>query len=526
MTPNKKYNFTIPLLTSVAVSIGMLIGYKLHSNMPISKSFFTSKEKTTYDEVIELVKKRYVDDVKTDSIGQIAIQSVLSTLDPHSNFIPESELKEVNETLEGKFEGIGVEFNVFSDTVHIVSVIRNGPSEKANLQVGDMILKVNDSSAIGSINAEKFKKWVKGPAGTPVSLTISRNGKVIKQEIIRRSIPLTSIDASYMIDGEAGYLKLNRFSGNTYREFMVEMEKLKSQGMTKLILDLRDNGGGILEEAIDIADEFIEADKLIVFTEGKHSPKKEFKAKRPGIFEEGKIIVIMNESSASASEVLAGALQDHDRAMIVGMRSFGKGLVQEQFSLSDGSALRLTTARYYTPLGRSIQKSYFEGSEKYHQEIYSRMQESKPETTKLKQRKEFKTPKGKVLYDNEGITPDQIIARDIKFLDSTVIQIFENNLIGKFSYRTYLLEKDNIKKFKNQSEYYELFNNDSRLMNTFKTYSQSEKLKLLPINEKGIPLIINRIKAQIARLAWDESAYFYVINKEDPAFQAAVAALN
>jgi len=526
MTPNKKYSFTTPLLISVAVSIGMLIGYKLHSNMPISKSFFTSKEKTTYDEVIELVKKRYVDEIKTDSISEIAIQSVLSALDPHSNFIPGSELMEMNEDLEGKFEGIGVEFNVFSDTVHVLSVIKNGPSEKAKLEVGDRIIKVNDSSVIGNINADKFKQWVKGPAGTAVNLTISRNGKLIKQEIVRGSIPLTSIDASYMIDKEAGYLKLNRFSGNTYREFMVEMEKLKSQGMTKLILDLRDNGGGILEEAIDIADEFIGGDKLIVYTEGKHSPKKEYKAKRPGVFEEGKIVIIMNEGSASASEVLAGALQDHDRAIIVGMKSFGKGLVQEQFSLNDGSALRLTTARYYTPLGRSIQKSYVEGSEKYHQEIYSRMHESKQDTAMLKKRKEFKTPKGKVLYDNEGIMPDQFITRDLKNLDSTVLQVFENNLIGKFSYRTFLSEKNNIKKFKNQAEYYALFNNNMRLMNAFKAYSQSEQIKFLPVNEKGIPLIINRIKAQIARLAWDESAYFYVINKEDPAFQAAVAALN
>ena len=526
MTPNKKYNFTIPLLISVAVSIGMLIGYKLHSNMPISKSFFTSKEKTSYDEVIELVNKRYVDDIKTDSISQIAIQSVLSALDPHSNFIPGSELMEMNEDLEGRFEGIGVEFNMFNDTVHILSVIKNGPSEKAKLEVGDRILKVNDSQATGSKNADKFKQWVKGPAGTPVNLTISRNGGIIKQEIIRGSIPLTSVDASYMIDKEAGYLKLNRFSGNTYREFMVEMEKLKSQGMNKLILDLRDNGGGILEEAIDIADEFIGGDKLIVFTEGKHSPKKEYKSKRPGIFEEGKIVVIMNEGSASASEVLAGALQDHDRAIIIGMKSFGKGLVQEQFSLNDGSALRLTTARYYTPLGRCIQKSYVDGSEKYRQEIYSRMHETKHDTVLNKKRKEFKTPKGKVLYDNDGIMPDQVISRDFNILDSTVMQVFQNNFIGKFSYNTYLREKINIKKFKNQEEYYDMFNNNNQLMNALKAYSQTEKLKFQPFNEKGIPLIINRIKAQIARLAWDESAYFYVINKEDPAFQAAVAALN
>jgi carboxyl-terminal processing protease len=234
----------------------------------------------------------------------------------------------------------------------------------------------------------------------------------------------------------------------------------------------------------------------------------------------------MNEGSASASEVLAGALQDHDRAIIIGMKSFGKGLVQEQFSLNDGSALRLTTARYYTPLGRCIQKSYVDGSEKYRQEIYSRMHETKHDTVLNKKRKEFKTPKGKVLYDNDGIMPDQVISRDFNILDSTVMQVFQNNFIGKFSYNTYLREKNNIKKFKNQEEYYDMFNNNNQLMNALKAYSQTEKLKFQPFNEKSIPLIINRIKAQIARLAWDESAYFYVINKEDPAFQAAVAALN
>ena len=368
-----KIQVALPLFFSIAIIIGMLIGYKLHSNMPNAKSFFQLSGSNKLEEVMNIIENRYVDKVSIDSISEDAIAGLLNKLDPHSVYIPPVNLKEVNEDLEGEFGGIGVQYNVFDDTVHILSVLDGGPAEKAGLKIGDMILSVGDSIATGLNQSTRFKNWVKGPSGSEVTLKLKRENNLLIKKIQRGIIPLTSIDAVYMLDKGTGLIRLNRFSENTYEEFMQSLEKLKKLGMQNLILDLRDNGGGILGEAVDIADEFIEGNEMIVYTEGKNNPKKEYISKRPGLFEKGKLIVLLNESSASASEVLAGALQDLERATIVGRRSFGKGLVQEQFSLIDGSALRLTVARYFTPLGRSIQKPYSNGNEEYKKEILNRL---------------------------------------------------------------------------------------------------------------------------------------------------------
>ena len=523
MYSKNKYSYTYPLLFSIAVVIGMLIGYKLHSNMPISKSFFSTKEKNSLDEVLDIIQRRYVDKVNTDSTEALAIQTVLSSLDPHSNYIPISALTEMNEDIVGQFEGIGVEFNIFSDTVHILSVLKNGPSAKAGLLVGDKIMKVNDSSTIGIKDSEQFKKWVKGPSGSVVNLTILRNEKFISKQIARGSIPITSVDAAYMVDHETGYIRLNRFSANTYREFMTEMEKLNKQGLKKLLLDLRDNGGGILDEAVNIADEFISGDKLIVYTEGKNSPRKDYKAKRPGLFEEGKVIILLNENSASASEVLAGAMQDHDRATIVGRNSFGKGLVQEQFSLSDGSALRLTTARYYTPLGRSIQKPYSNGSEEYHRNYLNRFHHVDTNSNITANGKIFKTAGGKILYESNGIAPDIKVLNENNRYDSVVIKVYENNLIGNFSYRKYIHEKSNIAKMKIPAELSKYLADKNKLINEMREFAKTQG-KILPVfNEVETSFIYQRIAAQLARLAWGDNAYFTYLNQNDEGYKRAIA---
>jgi carboxyl-terminal processing protease len=254
---NRKINTALPILFSIAVILGMFVGYKLHSNMPMTKSFFSSSGSNRLNEVMQLVKKRYVDKVNVDSITDNAINKVLESLDPHSVFIPASDLLAVNENLEGHFEGIGIEFNIFDDTVHILSVLENGPAKISGMMVGDKILMVNDSVSIKLKDTEKFKSWVKGPGGTKVSLKIMRENKIMTLQVTRGKIPITSLDASYMIDKDHGYIKLNRFSANTYAEFIEALERLKKEGMKSLILDLRDNGGGILEEAIDIVDEFL-----------------------------------------------------------------------------------------------------------------------------------------------------------------------------------------------------------------------------------------------------------------------------
>jgi carboxyl-terminal processing protease len=487
--------------------------------MPNAKSFFQFSGKNKLEEVMNIIENRYVDKVSIDSVSEDVIAELLNKLDPHSVYIPPINLKEVNEDLVGEFGGIGVQFNVFDDTVHILAVLEGGPAEKAGLKIGDMILSVGDSTATGLKQSEKFKNWVKGPAGSEVTLKIKRENALLTKKIQRGTIPLTSIDAVYMIDRETGLIRLNRFSENTYEEFMQSLEKLKKSGMQKLILDLRDNGGGILGEAVDIADEFIEGNELIVYTEGRNNPKREYISKRPGLFEKGKLIVLLNESSASASEVVAGALQDLDRATIVGRRSFGKGLVQEQYSLADGSALRLTVARYYTPLGRSIQKPYGNGNEEYRKEILNRLmhgENEKKDSASTKNSKKYKTKSGKELFGGGGITPDNFIGLDSIFYDTSVNKFYINNAIGNFSYKYYVKNKSILSKYKQSNEFCNNFELENSVIKDFMAFSEKEGIMPYKLNSTEIVYLKTRIKALISRILWRDSGYHMVLNENDP----------
>lgn len=506
---NNKFNTAIPFLFSIAVVLGMFIGYKLHSNMPNASGITNSTRPNSLQEVLQLVQQRYVDKIDIDSTSTEAINDLLKTLDPHSIYIPIEKMMEVNEDMEGQFFGIGIEFNVFNDTVHVLSVVKDGPAEKAGIEVGDKILKVNDSIATGKlISSERFKKWVKGPLGTAVSLKLLRDQQQIEKKLLRGSIPLTSVDAAYISQNKIGYLRLNRFSGNTYKEFMEAMQQLKEQGMESLILDLRDNGGGILEESVDILDEFIGGDQLLVYTMGNNHPKKEYKAKRRGIFETGKMTVLINEGSASASEIIAGALQDLKRATIIGRRSFGKGLVQEQYTLTDGSALRLTTARYYTPLGRSIQKPYDKDHYKYQMEIVNRIHHSGKDSS------------------TGGILPDQMVALDNIWLDTSLTKLYEKNTIGNFSYRYYIIHKAAISKYKNFYDFESGFNPDNSIVKELELFAAANQVTLTINNNATLNFTKQRIKALIARIAFGETGYFYVLNKDEKIVNTATAVLN
>jgi carboxyl-terminal processing protease len=327
---------------------------------------------------------------------------------------------------------------------------------------------------------------------------------------------------------ENGYIRLNRFSSNTYKEFLESLEKLKASGMKSLVLDLRDNGGGILEEAIDIIDEFIGGEKLIVYTEGVNSPKKEYKAKRSGLFESGKLVVLINEGSASASEVIAGALQDHERATIVGRRSFGKGLVQEQYALSDGSALRLTIARYFTPLGRSIQKPYDEGNDAYEMEVMNRFHKDGLKNTDSSnyQRKPVKTANGKTLYGGGGITPDLAVDIDPLLFDTGYNRIYINNIIGNFAYRYFMANKNSIFTYKNAAAYSNQLNLDDKVLVQMVDFAQKQGVKILLSSPASKDRAKTTIKAMVARLAWNESAYFHVLNQKDETFIRAMEAIR
>ena len=303
----------------------MFFGFKLHQETGTTQGFFKTNKPTSIQEALELIRMKYVDSIGLDSLQQDALNEMMNELDPHSIYIPATNLKEVNEDIIGNFEGIGVEFNIFSDTVHVLYVVPDGPSDKAGLQVGDHIIKVNDSSIVSkTLSSQQIKNMIRGDRGSKVKLTIKRGNTIQDFSITRGTIPLPSVDASYMMGDSTGYIKINKFSEKTYREFMQSLENLRNQGLNQLILDLRGNGGGLMSEAVSIADEFLDGDKLIVSTEGTNAPKREYHARREGIFETGKLVVLVDELTASASEVLAGALQDWGRATIIGRRTFGK----------------------------------------------------------------------------------------------------------------------------------------------------------------------------------------------------------
>ena len=324
----KKLQVWLPLLFAIVMIVGMLIGFRLRGNIRPT-GFFLTRKQTPVEEVMDLINLQYVDSVSTDTLGNDAIEGMLTHLDPHSVFIPATDLSEVNEDLQGNFEGIGVEFQIFDDTVNVINVLPGGPSDKASLQVGDRFLKVGDSVVAGNgITNERIRKLLRGPGSSKVTITLmraSRPGNPLHVDITRGTIPLPSLDAAYMINKETGYIRLNKFSETTHAEFAQAIMGLQKQGLQRLILDLRDNGGGIVDESIAVADDFLDDEKLIVYTQGVRSPKVEYRCQRDGLFEKGKLAILTNEGTASASEILTGALQDWDRATIIGRRTFGKG---------------------------------------------------------------------------------------------------------------------------------------------------------------------------------------------------------
>jgi carboxyl-terminal processing protease len=525
MMGNKKLQIWLPLIFSGVMVLGMFFGYRLANKSGSTKGFFSSNKRSTLQEALDLIKMRYVDSVYFDSLEGKAIQEMMTELDPHSVYLPPVELQEANEDLAGNFEGIGVEFNVFRDTVNVVYVIPNGPSDKAGLQIGDKIIKVNDSSLTRkAFETDEIKKYIRGERGSKAVLQIVRNGKPQTIAVTRGTIPVLSVDAAYMIDKATGYIKLNKFSDNSYEEFMQAMEMLQKQGMQSLIYDLRGNGGGFMNEAVDMADEFLDGDKLIVYTEGVNSKKREYRCKRPGLFEKGKLVILVDELSASASEVLAGALQDWCRATIIGRRTFGKGLVQEQYSLSDGSAMRLTVARYYTPLGRSIQRSYGKGKKVYMDELWDRFNSGEMlSADSLKSHnngKKFTNSCRDTLYDGDGISPNVFIPFDTSRSQQKILRILSNSEFNSFVYNYYLQNKTRIDQYKSANEYTAGFNGAELWNNLLTNMNDSFRLKSAGAKEKD--MIQQRLKALLARFKWRNTGFYQVLNNEDTAVKKAL----
>jgi carboxyl-terminal processing protease len=526
----KKLQVWLPLIFSVVMITGMIFGFKLHQETG-GKDFFARDKKTSLQETLDLIRNKYVDKIGVDSLQDDAINEVMNHLDPHSIYIPASDVASVNEELEGNFEGIGIEFNRFNDTVHVLYVIPGGPSDKAGLQIGDKIFKVNDSSIVnkGLFN-DDIKKLIRGKEGSRVKLTVLRDNTTQFYEVVRGTIPLPSLDASFMTDATTGYIKLNKFAETTYREFMQAMENLQKQGMQKLILDLRDNPGGFVEKATNIADEFLDGDKLIVYTQGANMPRQNYKAGKEGLFEKGKLVVLVNESTASASEILTGALQDWDRATIVGRRTYGKGLVQQPFELSDGSAVRLTIARYYTPSGRSIQRPYDKGKKIYNDDIYERYQHgelfSADSIHYSKDQKLYKTKSGRPVYGGGGIVPDIFVPLDTSSISRSVDLLYLNGRFNNFIYKYYIGHTSEFDRYKSPADFAARYQNSTDVWNHLVNEALKDSIRLKNIPEKDKKNIQDNIKAYLARLKWRTQGFYEVRNSFDPEVQKAKEVLK
>lgn len=488
--------------------------------------------KLKFSSFIDLIERAYVDEVDESELTENAIKSILKELDPHSIYIPASDVKKMNEPLTGNFEGIGIEFNILNDTIMVVSPISGGPSEKLGIQSGDRIIKIEDTVVAGiGYKNEDVIRTLRGPKGTKVTISIMRDGmdKLIEYTIIRDKIPIFSVDAGYMATPTIGYIKVNRFAANTVQELITALSKLKENKPESLILDLRGNSGGYLHAAVQMADQFLEEGKMIVYTQGIHSLKEEYKTTNKGLFQKGKLVVLIDEGSASASEIVSGAIQDHDRGIVIGRRSFGKGLVQKPYTLPDGSAIRLTVARYYTPTGRSIQKPYEGGTDAYRKEIYERLENGElvnPDSIHFPDSLKFKTPNGRIVYGGGGIMPDIFVPLDTtkhtKFYEDVRRKGVINNFALEYAdkNRNKLMDQ-----YKTVSSFDKQFIVDDKLKEEFIKYAKKKGVEKSE-DETFESVLKDLLKALIARDLWGSEAYFEVINQIDPTYQKAIEILQ
>ncbi len=488
-----------------------------------------------FSKTLDYIQKYYVDSVDTEELVEKAIVSMLEDLDPHSNYLTAEEVKAMNEPLHGNFEGIGISFNILNDTILVISPISGGPSEKLGIRAGDRIIKIDGENVagIGITNQDIFDR-LRGEKGTRVTVTILRKGydELLEFQIVRDKIPIFSLDAAYMINKNTGYIKLNRFAATTVDEFEEALKDLREKNLKHLVLDLSGNGGGYMEEAIELADHFLEKNKLIVYTEGLHTPKREHDATSSGDFEDGKLIIIVDEGSASASEIVAGAIQDWDRGFIVGRRTFGKGLVQKPLYLHDGSMLRLTVARYHTPTGRMIQKSYKNGVEEYEREILERFKRGENLSQKNNELpdslKYYTLKKNRIVYGGGGIMPDFFVPVDTSSYSDYYRELVRKGIISRFildyldkNREKLLNEYNDFDSFLRKFEITESFFND------FLAYAESEKVeKDEDALEKSGNDIKMLLKAYIARDIWNTSAFFQVYNTTNPALDKAIEIFN
>lgn len=519
-----------PIIIAVSIVIGVFIGNKIIPTGEPNSIFINKQSKVS--SILKLIEQNYVEKISIDSIEELAIPVILKNLDPHTSYLPSKINEEAHESLSGNFEGIGVQFNIQNDTILIINTISGGPSEKVGILAGDRIVKIKDSlfAGIGITNKDVIKN-LKGKKGTKVKLGIKRRGikKLIYFDVIRDKIPLYSIDVSYMLSNENGYIKISRFAGTTYGEFMEAVAKLKTQGMKNLVLDLRDNGGGYLNAAVNIIDEFLPAGKMIVFTKGQYRKKQEYISTNNSLLKDIKLVVLINSWSASASEIVSGAIQDNDRGTIVGRRSFGKGLVQEEFEFNDNSGVRITTARYYTPTGRCIQKSYKGGYDEYFSDIYHRAEDGEFEyadSTSFPDSLKYYTSKGKLVYGGGGIMPDVFVPIDTSYYTDFYKEISARGLVYKFALTFADNHRTELNKFKTSDEISD-FLEKQNILKLFVDFANSKGVKTTKKDYTLSRYVIKtRLKAYVARNIIDNKGYFPIIREIDDDLHKAEEILN
>jgi len=527
-----KYNNTgrsisLPIIIAACLTAGILIGMYMPGREGKNPHASISARNDKLGNIVNIIEANYVDSVNRLQLEEAAIPVMLKKLDPHSIYIPARDLKKANEPLEGNFDGIGISFNLMTDTILVISTIPGGPSEKAGLMAGDKIIYVNDSLMAGkSITDEDAMGMLKGPRGTVVKLKIMRKGHkdLLPFDITRDKIPRYSVDVAYMLNSNTGYLKINTFALTTFDEFMKGMEELKRDGMNKLILDLRGNSGGIMEAAIRIANQFLKKGQLIVYTQGRAQPRNDAFATGTGEFGEIELAILIDEWSASASEILAGAIQDNDRGTIIGRRSFGKGLVQEPVMFSDGSGMRLTVARYYTPSGRSIQKPYNEGTDKYYEDfhkLFERGESLVEDSIHFNNLPKFKTPGGRILYGEGGIMPDKFVPLDTSGLSEYFMKV-RSSLIYRFSLKYTEVNRETLTKFTDAGTL-EKYLDSQALLDQFVQFAAQNGVKKDPVGLKESGRIIHtQLKAYIARNILDNKGFYPIWTEIDTTLKYAI----
>lgn len=530
--PIKRLSVWLPLIIAASLGLGLWFGSEFLGNRFHSDNSALNKLRT----ILGIIDENYVEEIDTDSILENTLPELLSQLDPHSSYIPASALEGLNEELIGSFSGIGIRFNTITDTVTVDEVISGGPSEKVGILPGDRIVTVNDTVIAGrKWPNERIIKMLKGPKLTTVTLGIKRNNadELLSYTVTRDDVPVTSVDAAYMIAPETGYIKINTFSKETYSEFLTALVSLRNAGAKRYVLDLRGNGGGLMNAAVEMANEFLRRDENIVSTKGRLSQYDSLIAANGlGSFQDEPVVVLIDESSASASEILAGALQDNDRGVIIGRRSFGKGLVQNQIDLSDNSAIRLTVARYYTPSGRCIQKSYNRGDlGNYVNEIAERYMHGEgfsADSIRIDKSQIYHTAGGREVYGGGGIIPDVYVANDTIGITDYYIAVFNAGMLQKFSFSYTDANRKTLGACENVDELLARLPSDDSLLSQFVSYASREggiAPRWYYINQSR-NLIVSLLKALIARDAMGTSAYYEVINRTDNTIARALEELD